>query len=538
MLPLPEWQALEAHYQQIKQQHMRDWFAQDPQRFERFSLRLGGLLWDYSKNRITSATISLLAKLANACELAAKIAALFAAEPINSSEARPALHMLLREGLDQPPSPATQALQPLVKQALQKMAVFVDAVHKGQRCGVTGKAFRDVVNIGMGGSHLGPQMVTHAFAQENIGSLRFHFIADIDQDALDEVLTQLAPESTLFIVSSKSFATLETLVNAQQCYAWLQAKLQHLSLDAEKILNSHFIAVTAQAEKAQVFGLQTENIFPLWEWVGGRYSIWSAIGLPLALQLGMGGFQAFLRGAYLADQHFQQAPFSQNMPVLMGLLGIWYHNFFGAATHALIPYDYRLKYLRAYLQQLDMESNGKRMTHAGQEVAYSTGPIVWGELGIHGQHAFYQLLHQGTHVVPVDFFVVGKKKFNAQDSSSSQQDLLVANALCQARALMHGHAVSGAAQHQMTPGNRPSNVWFFESLTPENLGILLALYEHKVFVQSVIWDVNPFDQWGVELGKTMLSSVLDNIRDDNIIHTQDASTENLILHYKKLKMQE
>lgn len=501
---------------------------------------MGDLLFDYSKNHITAETIKIFSDLAKACALPAKIKALFSAETLNTTELRPALHVALRHQAETPILADGQDIMPKIRQALEKMRHWVKAIHEGSRCGVTGKTFIDIVNIGIGGSHLGPRMATHAFVQQACSSLRFHFISDIDSLALQEVLSQIDPERTLFIVSSKSFTTFETMLNTKACYAWLKAKL-NTALAPEKILHAHFIAVTAQKDKAKQFGFSEEEIFPFWDWVGGRYSVWSAIGLPLALQIGMAGFQDFLVGGYLADQHFLTTDLDRNIPVLMGLLGVWYLNFFNADTHAIIPYDYRLKHLRAYLQQLDMESNGKQTTHFGKKVNYSTGPIIWGELGIHGQHAFHQLLHQGTHIVPVDFLLIGEKmQMLDQDIFSANQDILIANALCQASALMKGTSCplvenEQLAKHKIIPGNRPSNILFLDKLTPQSLGMLIALYEHKIFVQSVIWDVNPFDQWGVELGKTMLSSVLEDIRREEISYAHDASTENLILHYKKLK---
>ncbi len=537
----PEWLALEAHHHAIKEQRMRDWFFEDAKRFSRFSISLGDILFDYSKNRITTETITLLNNLAVCAGLPAKIRALFSAEVLNTTEARPALHMALRYPSDATITVNGENIIPLVHIALKQMDSLVHSIHQGKKRGVTGKIIRDIVNIGIGGSHVGPQLATHALAHYSISDLNFHFIADVDSSSLTETLHQIDPERTLFIVSSKSFTTIETLVNAKSCLGWLQSRL---NVDESILLKEHFVAVTAKKEKAKEWGISEENIFPIWDWVGGRYSVWSAIGLPLALQIGMKQFREFLAGAYQADQHFLQAPLNQNIPVLMGLLSIWYINFFDASTHAIIPYDYTLKHLRAYLQQLDMESNGKRITHAGHEASYTIGAIIWGELGIHGQHAFHQLLHQGTHLVPVDFIVVGQKP-----NGGETQDLLVANALSQARALMHGKeaeefcqgdsnhsaALSELAKHKAIPGNRPSNILFMKKISPYNLGSLLALYEHKVFVQSVIWNVNPFDQWGVELGKNILPSVLNAIQDEPVKSTHDSSTESLILHYRDIK---
>lgn len=549
---LPEWQALQAHYQALRGQRMRDSFAKDPERFSRFSVRLGALLLDYSKNRMTAETMSLLGQLATAVNLPQKIQALFSAEPVNSTENRPALHMALRAKHQQTLGGLGTQVMPEVQAVLKQMRDFVEAVHSGELKGSSGKTYRDIVNIGIGGSNLGPLMATQALASYAKADCRFHFVSDVDDYALQEVLALLDPERTLFIVSSKSFTTLETLVNANNCYQWLESRLQPLLPTAtkEQLLNSHFVAVTAKLDQAKAFGLHQENIFSIWDWVGGRYSIWSAIGLPLALQIGMDGFEDFLAGAEEADHHFCTAPWTDNIPVILALLGVWYLNFFEAPTQAIIPYDYRMKHLRAYLQQLDMESNGKGITHAGNETSYLTGPIVWGELGLHGQHAFHQLLHQGTHLVPVDFLLVGLK--GRKGSSSATHELLIANALSQARALMMGKEAaefsselkdksgsaaerSRLAKHKEIPGNRPSNILFMDELSPKNLGALIAIYEHKIFVQSVIWNVNPFDQWGVELGKTMLPSVLDAFNEDHSLDQHDSSTKNLIRHYKNLK---
>jgi glucose-6-phosphate isomerase len=546
LVKLPAWQALEAHHEKVSQEKMRDWFAQDSERFARFSLRFGGLLFDYSKNRVTPETMQLLVELAKAVDLPAKIQALFSAEPVNTTEGRPALHMALRNQDSSPFWVKQKNVTLEVQQALEKMRGFVEKVQAGHLRGATGKTLRDIVNIGIGGSHLGPLMTTQAFAAQAKSDLRFYFISDVDSVAIQEVWQQLDPERTLFIVSSKSFTTVETLINAKTCYAWLQERLQG------QALSSHFVAVTAQLEKAKHWGIPEEQIFPIWDWVGGRYSVWSAIGLPLALQMGMDGFQAFLEGAYSADQHFLTTELSQNIPVIMGLLSVWYVNFFQATTQAIIPYAHSLKYLRAYLQQLDMESNGKRITQQGEEASYSTGPIIWGELGIHGQHAFHQLLHQGTHLVPVDFLLVGQQYgLKAGTPLAAHQDMLIANALSQARALMQGkkaeefteelsaEALSPKdhylAKHKEIPGNRPSSIFFMDQLTPETLGALLVFYEHKIFVQSVIWNVNPFDQWGVELGKAILPAVLEDLDQDELAHHHDSSTRQLILHYKRLR---
>lgn len=543
LVKLPAWLALQAHFLEIKSQRMRDWFEKDSQRFEQFSLSSGGLLFDYSKNHLTAETIHLFMELARSCALPEKIEALFSGKHLNVTEARPALHTALRDSSETPLFVNQENVHLLVKKALAQMSSFVDAVRLGQWRGSTGKPLRDIVNIGIGGSHLGPRMTTQAFANQADGRLRFYFISDVDDEALLDVWQELDPERTLFIVSSKSFKTAETISNAKRCRSWLQDKLGHNEW------RPHFVAVTAHEEEALDFGVPEKQIFPIWDWVGGRYSIWSAMGLPLALQLGMPQFQEFLAGANDADQHFRSQELQKNIPVLLALLSVWYINFFGASTQAIIPYSSRLKYLPVYLQQLDMESNGKGTNLNGEETDYLTGPILWGELGIHGQHAFHQLLHQGRHLVPVDFILVGNRLGCDVDPS---QDFLIANALAQAQALMQGKSAESfveelltqgqspesakiLAKHKEIPGNRPSSILFLDALTARNLGLLLAFYEHKIFVQSVIWNINPFDQWGVELGKSLLADVLQGLQESNAPKTQDASTRNLILHYKKLK---
>lgn len=538
---LAEWQVLQSHQQKIAREEMQDWFHQDPQRFEKFSLQACGILLDYSKNRMTQETLRLLCELARKMRLSQKINALFSGEIVNSTEKRPALHTALREK-----NAALEIhgnnIMPDIHATLKKMREFIEKIHQNLWLGVTQKPIRDIVNIGIGGSHLGPLMTFRALSEYTHPSLRCHFVSNIDSVHIQEVLKQIDPERTLFIISSKSFSTLETMTNAKTIRSWMQAKL------GTNNLAPHFIAVTAAHNKALQFGIAEENIFPLWDWVGGRYSIWSAIGLPLALMIGMQRFQEFLDGAYDMDQHFRYAEFSANMPVIMGLLGVWYINFFNANSHAVIPYSHHLHYLRAYLQQLDMESNGKRTSHQGEVVDYATGPIMWGEQGCLGQHAFHQLLLQGQHLVPIDFILAG----NYRSEFSHHHDILVACGLSQAQALMYGKTFDDAyselisegygefdarelAMHKVIPGNRPSNTLFLEQVSPYHLGALIALYEHKIFVQGVIWNINSFDQWGVELGKQLLPSILENLKNGATHLQQDASTQGLIQHYKNLR---
>jgi glucose-6-phosphate isomerase len=541
---LPAWQALEAHYEQIADQRMQDWFANDPARFSQFSLQVGELFLDYSKNRIQPETIQRLCALAEAVQLRPKIEALFTGLAVNTSENRPALHTALRDPSGTPLLVNGNNIKPLIRDNLEKMRVFVQRVQQQKWLGCTGKPLRDIVNIGIGGSHLGPLLATCGLSHFAQPGLRCHFISNIDTAHIQEVLNQINPEETLIIISSKSFTTLETTTNANAIKTWLENKLGH------KNLKQHFVAITAATDKAIAFGIPAQQIFPLWDWIGGRYSICSAIGLPLALLIGMDHFEEFLRGAQEMDEHFRHAEFSQNMPVLMGLLGIWYINFFAANNQAIVPYTHLLSHLRTYLQQADMESNGKNMSRHGELLDYATGPIIWGEQGCNAQHAFHQLLHQGTHFIPVDFILVGRNKKDLNDSTT-HQDILVASGLSQAQALLQGKPYQQAleealaeglqdknahalAQHKTIPGNRPSNLLFLNELTPRNLGALLALYEHKIYVQGVIWNINSFDQWGVELGKQLLPKILADLQNPLGAMAHDSSTQGLIEYYKNL----
>lgn len=541
LIECAEWQALKAHEKKIASFRMLDGFNQDPQRFSRFSISLGDIFLDYSKNKITDETLKLLTQLAIARHLPQKITELFSGSTINSTEKRPALHAALRMPKTESVLVDGQNIIPQIHATLDKMRQFSDHVRQQTWKGVTGKPIRDIVNIGIGGSHLGPLMATSALTEFAHEHLRCHFISNIDSAHLHAVLKQLNPETTLFIISSKSFTTLETMTNAATLKTWLQTQLNTHDIAP------HFVAVTAATEKAINFGIPKENIFELWDWVGGRYSIWSAIGLPLALLIGMDHFSQFLAGAHAMDQHFQHAELSQNMPVLLALLGIWYINFFRAAHHAIVPYSHPLHYLRSHIQQLDMESNGKSTTKEGDTISYLTGPVILGEQGCNAQHAFHQLFHQGNHLIPVDFILVGKGK----DEFDNHQAILIGSGLSQAQALMKGKSYEAAlaelpltlgtqqereylAKHKVVPGNRPSNILFLDKLTPFNLGALVALYEHKTFVQGAIWDINSFDQWGVELGKDLLPPILAAMNSQTQT-TQDSSTEGLIQLYKKVR---
>jgi glucose-6-phosphate isomerase len=539
---LNEWQTLLHHQSEIANHPMRDWFLQDKQRFSRFSLSCCDILLDYSRNRINDKTLLLLCDLAKRMNLAEKIEALFSGHAINGTEKRPALHTALRDPEHTAIFVNHKNVAEEIQQSQKKLADFVNCIHSKTWKGITGKPISHVVNIGIGGSYIGPMMCTDALKQFAITSLQFHFIASIDKDHLDDILQKIDPETTLFIISSKSFSTLETLTNAESVSTWMKSQF------GEDVIKHHFIAVTAAKDRALAFGIPEENIFPLWGFVGGRYSVWSAIGLPLMLMIGNEQFAQFLQGAYGMDQHFRQADFAQNMPVLLALLGIWYMNFFGTTAHAIIPYAHRLRYLIPYLQQADMESNGKSVNVVGHHINYTTSPVLFGEEGVIGQHAYHQLLHQGQHLIPVDFILVGKTE--QKNTTHAHHDILMASALSQAQALMHGKTYEEAQQellahhstehadelahHQIIPGNKPSNILFLKRLTPKQLGALLALYEHKIFVQGVIWDINSFDQWGVELGKQLLLPILQQIQDKHESENNSSTLFDLIRHFRGL----
>lgn len=538
---LAEWQALQHHQIHIAEQTMQSWFAQDPLRFNRFSLQLNGILLDYSKNQITKETLDLLFKFADRLNIENKIADLFTDNILNTSENRAALHTALRNPSSEPIFINKQNVMPDIHATLKKMHEVSDQIRNQKWLGATNKPIRHIVNIGIGGSHLGPLMVTYALQNYATDQLHCYFVSNIDSAHLFDLFKKIDPETTLFIISSKTFSTLETLTNARTIRQWMVEKV------GETHLSRHFVAVTANPEKAIEFGIPAEQIFHLWEWVGGRYSVWSAIGLPLAIMIGMDNFLEFLKGAHEMDEHFRNAEFSKNMPVMMALIGIWYINFFGAESHAIVPYAHQLNYFRAHLQQLDMESNGKHVTNRNILANYATGPIIWGEQGCNGQHAFHQLLHQGQHFVPVDFIIVGENNHVLKN----HHDILIASGLSQAQALMEGKTVEQAfneliaegyteqdakrlAPHKSIPGNRPSNILFIDKLTPRNLGALVALYEHKIFVQGIIWDINSFDQWGVELGKQLLPMILTHLKNPESTVQLDASTLGLIRHYRNL----
>jgi len=536
-----EWHLLEQHWQAMAARQMRDLFRDDPQRFPRYSLEAAGLFLDYSKNRICDETLDLLLRLARRADLSGWIDRMFGGEHINNTEHRAVLHVALRNRSNRSVMVDGENVMPLVDGVLKQMERFTEAVRSGAWTGFSGRRITDVVNIGIGGSNLGPLMVTGALKHYQSDDLRVHFVSNVDPTHLVETLKPLHPDSTLFIVSSKTFTTQETLSNAHAARHWCLAALQD-----EAAVARHFVAVSTNTEAVRAFGIDPANMFVFWDWVGGRYSLWSAIGLPIALSIGMARFIELLEGAHAMDEHFRQAELAENMPVLLALLGVWYHSFAGVRTHAVLPYDQYLQYLPAYLQQADMESNGKRVTRDGRPVRYSTGPVVWGAPGTDGQHAFYQLIHQGTQLITSDFIAA---VHNHNDLGDQHQKLL-SNFLAQTEALMRGRTREEARAameqsdlsaeeivdllpHKVFPGNRPTNSILMDQLTPHTLGALIALYEHKIFVQGVIWQVNSFDQWGVELGKELAGVILEELVDERRNRPHDASTSGLIEFYRQ-----
>lgn len=530
------WAQLHQHQRSTRFLHMRDLFAQDPQRFARMHLRLGGLLLDYSKNRITEDTLQLLVQLAETAELPAWMDKMRRGDKINISENRAVLHTALRLPPDAAVFVDGHNVVPDIHRELQRALDFADALNSGAHTGAGGKTITDVVNIGIGGSDLGPQMAVRALVPYR-QRLRLHFVANVDGANLAQVLAPLDAGRTLFIVASKSFGTPETLLNAQAAQQWF---LQQ-GLTREDIAR-HFVAVSSNVAAAAAFGIAPERVFAMFDWVGGRYSVWSAIGLPLMCAVGAAHFRDFLAGGHAMDRHFFSAPLRHNMPVLLGLIGLWYNTFYQAASHAVIPYDHGLRRLPAHLQQLDMESNGKQTGRWGERLDFDTGAVIWGEEGVNSQHAFFQLLHQGSRLIPSDFIV----PVNSHYAVGQQQQVLVANALAQTEALMRGKTLAEAyaeldgldgrtrdvlAPQKVFPGNQPTNTLMLDKLTPFNLGMLLALYEHKVFVQGVIWGINSFDQWGVEYGKVLAQTILPQLGDDSVL-AHDASTNALIDFYR------
>ncbi|NQW02379.1 MAG: glucose-6-phosphate isomerase [Rhodospirillales bacterium] len=516
----PAWKALSAHAADQQRLVMADLFAADSQRFARFSASAAGMLLDYSKNRITTRTMDLLCELAGEREVEARRDAMFAGEILNSTEQRAALHVALRGGADGDYSIDGDDVSTAVTAVLARMQAFTNGVRGGETVGATGKRFTDVVAIGIGGSHLGPEMAVTALRNPASESLNVHFIANVDGHDVLHKLMHLNAETTLIVVASKTFTTQETMTNATTVKAWIT----HI-MGADAVAG-HFVALSTNTEAVAAFGIKAEWMFPFWDWVGGRYSLWSAIGLPIALALGWPPFEALLAGAREMDNHFRTVPLAENLPVLLALIGIWNINFQGHDCLAILPYDERLKRLPAFLQQLDMESNGKSVTQSGEAVGTATGPVVFGEPGTNGQHAFYQLLHQGPQVVPADFIAVANPGHGLKD----HHDQLLSNVLAQSRALMLGRTLAEADgnPHRVFAGNRPSNTLVLEHLDAHMMGQLIALYEHKVFVQGIIWGINSFDQWGVELGKELAGQLLAPISTRQVPKTTDSSTAGLL----------
>jgi glucose-6-phosphate isomerase len=541
-IPLPQrpaWKALAAHSKQIAKTHLRELFSDDPKRGEQFTAEGAGLFLDYSKNRITSKTLKLLLQLAKESGLTAKTKAMFSGEKINVTENRAVLHVALRAPKGASILVDGKNVVPEVHAVLDKMAAFSNRVRSGEWKGHTGKRIRNVINIGIGGSDLGPVMAYEALRHYSERSMTFRFVSNVDGIDFVEAVHDLDPAETLFIVSSKTFTTLETMTNAETARDW---SLKGLGGD-KKAVAKHFVAVSTNAEKVSAFGIDTANMFGFWDWVGGRYSMDSAIGLSTMLAIGPKNFHAMLHGFHEMDEHFRTAPFEKNLPVLMGLLNIWYNDFFDAQTVAVLPYEQYLKRFPAYLQQLTMESNGKHVTLDGKTVKYDTGPVFWGEPGTNGQHSFYQLIHQGTRLIPCDFIAFG----HALTPLGRHHDILLANVLAQSEALAFGKTpkqvkAEGTADwlvpHRVFEGNRPSNTILAERLTPEILGALVALYEHSVFTQGVIWNINSFDQWGVELGKALAQRIIPELESGTETKlNHDSSTNNLIRRYRKMRTQ-
>lgn len=533
----PEWQTLKACKESLQSQPMKTLFANDPERATRYFINGAGLSLDFSRNRLTDESLNALMSLARSCKLEERRAALLGGEKVNITENRPALHTALRNPGTDTILVDGQDVVAEVNATLARMDTFVQEVLSQSRKGYTGKAFTDVVSIGIGGSFLGPKLVTEALQPYRKQGLNCHYVANIDGSEICDTLANINPETTLFLVQSKSFGTRETLENSKVARQWF---VEHSA--SEQAVASHFMAVTANKAAAQDFGIEPSNVFPMWDWVGGRYSLWSAIGLPVALTIGMDNFRALLAGAHAMDTHFRDAPLEKNLPVVMAMLGVWYNNFWEANTHAILPYDNYLRSLPDHLQQLDMESSGKRVNQQGKALTYHSGPVIWGGVGANGQHAYHQLIHQGTRLIPADFII----PLQTHNPVATHHADLFANCLGQSRAMMAGKTLEEAkaelaasgmseadierlAPHKVIPGNQPSNTLMMKKVTPETVGALIALYEHRTFVQGVIWDVDSFDQWGVELGKQLGNNILPRLLENKAPEGKsDSATDNLI----------
>jgi len=525
------WKALQVH------------FDEDRERFSKFSLQHNSILLDYSKNRISEETMSLLFKLAREAGLEEWIARMFNGEKINHTENRAVLHTALRNRSAEPVMLDGEDVMPEVRAELIRIRALAEAVRRRQWRGVSGQPITDVINIGIGGSSLGPEMLTDALRPYGIHDMRFHFVSNVDENHIMDTLEVLKAETSLFIISSKSFTTQDTMLNASTARKWFLKSVEDASA-----VNKHFVAVTSNTQAAVEFGIAEDNVFKMWDWVGGRYSLWSAIGLPIAISIGMDNFEAMLDGAHDMDEHFKSQPFEKNIPVVLALLGVWYNNFFGAQTQAILPYDQHLSRLPAYLQQADMESNGKYVDRKGKTVDYETGPIIFGEIGIAAQHAFYQLIHQGSKLIPADFLA----SITDYHCIKEHHRVLMSNVFAQTEALMKGkqkdeaeaelraaglstEAIQSLLPYKLFPGNKPTNTIMFRTLDPHTMGMLVAMYEHKIFVQGVIWDINSFDQWGVELGKQLAVKIQGELVDNNPATGHDSSTNGLINFYKQMR---
>ncbi len=538
LINTPAWLALLDHHKQVRKIHMLDLFDEDPDRFSKYSIQFKDMLLDYSKNRITDKTLDLLFNLARQAKVEAWRDKMFAGEKINTTEGRAVLHTALRNRSQRPIFVNGKNVMPDITAELEKMRLFSEKVRGGKWLGCSGKVITDVVNIGIGGSDLGPNMVCRALSPYAKKELRVHFVSNVDGTHIQQMLQYLTPETTLFVVASKTFTTQETMTNALTAKQWFIERTKHAGSDA---IVKHFVAVSTNEEAVVDFGIDPHNMFRFWDWVGGRYSLWSAVGLSSILYIGMDNFIEMLEGAHEMDEHFRSAPFEKNIPVILAMLGIWYGNFFGAESSAILPYDHNLRMLPAYLEQADMESNGKSVDREGRQTTYSTGKVIWGAEGINGQHAFYQLLHQGTRLIPTDFIASVQSHACIRDHCN----ILASNFLAQTEALMRGRSLEETREqlheagieldkieerlpHMIFEGNQPSNSIVIKKLNPRALGRLIAMYEHKIFVQGIVWNLNSYDQWGVELGKNLTRNILEEIETGRDIHQHDSSTKGLL----------
>lgn len=529
------WKQLSEHAAKMKQVHMRDLFQQDKERFSKFSSCAEDIVFDFSKNIIREETLDLLLALAKECGVTEAIDAMFSGNPINHTEKRAVLHTALRNFSGKSVVANGKDVMPDIQRVLQQMKDFCSSIHSGQHKGYSGKAIRYIVNIGIGGSDLGPVMATEALKPYHVKGIETFFVSNVDGTHIAETLKKITPDETLFLVASKTFTTQETMTNAFTARAWF---LEHAKEEAH--IAKHFVALSTNEKAVTEFGIDKANMFEFWDWVGGRYSLWSAIGLSVALTIGYDQFEAMLKGAFHADEHFQKEPWSRNIPMVMALLGIWYTNFWGAKSEAILPYDQYMHRFAAYFQQGNMESNGKSVDRNGEKTTYSTGPVVWGEPGTNGQHSFYQLIHQGTHFIPCDFIAPAI----SHNAIGDHHEKLMSNFFAQTEALMNGKTreqlIAEGVQANLIPykvfeGNRPSNSFLIKKITPFTLGALIAFYEHKIFVQGIIWNIYSFDQWGVELGKQLANTILPELKNDAKIESHDASTNALINLYKSFR---